>query len=50
MEPRKGWLERSFERVEKRVEERPERLKPAAYRTKKSADVTAGRRKTSGTA
>jgi hypothetical protein len=48
MEPRKGWLERSFERVEKKVEARPERLKPAAYRTKKSAD-TATRRKASRT-
>lgn len=48
MEPRKGWLERSFARVEKSIEDRPERLKPAAYRTKK-ATVTVAPKKTSGT-
>lgn len=49
MEPRKGWLERSFERVEKRVEARPERLKPAAYRNKNASDTTVPKKR-SGTA
>jgi hypothetical protein len=39
MEPRSGWLERSLERVNKNIQERPERLKPEVYRTKKPVAI-----------
>jgi hypothetical protein len=49
MEIRSGWLERSLDRAQTNVEQRPERLKPEKYRTKRaSAGAAKKKRQTAG--
>jgi hypothetical protein len=46
MEERSGWLARSLERARENIQARPEHLKPARYRSKKSGKTSVSKSKT----